>query len=82
MYSAGSPKRIATRLMDITYEALMAGIAAVKPGNRFGDIGAAISEVARANRFSVVEDFFGHGLGLCRQRCPAGREADPPMHGW
>ncbi|MEQ3746232.1 MAG: type I methionyl aminopeptidase [Henriciella sp.] len=63
MYSAGSPKRIATRLMDITYEALMAGIAAVKPGNRFGDIGAAISEVARANRFSVVEDFCGHGLG-------------------
>ena len=63
MYSAGEPKRIASRLMDVTYESLMAGIAAVKPGNRFGDIGAAISEVARKNRFSVVEDFCGHGLG-------------------
>jgi methionyl aminopeptidase len=41
----------------------MAGIAAVKPGAHFGDIGAAISEIARANRFSVVEDFCGHGLG-------------------
>ncbi|MEM8616134.1 MAG: type I methionyl aminopeptidase [Pseudomonadota bacterium] len=63
MYAAGEPKRIANRLMDVTYEALMAGIAAVKPGNRFGDIGAAITAVARANRFSVVEDFCGHGLG-------------------
>ena len=63
MFSAGEPKRIATRLMDVTYEALMAGIAAVKPGHRFGDIGAAISDVARKNRFSVVEDFCGHGLG-------------------
>lgn len=63
MYSAGTPKRLAERLMDVTYEALMAGIAAVKPGNRFGDIGAAISDVARTNRFSVVDDFCGHGLG-------------------
>lgn len=63
MYCAGEPKRKAERLMDVTYEALMAGIAAVKPGARFGDIGAAISDIARANRFSVVEDFCGHGLG-------------------
>ncbi len=63
MYAAGKPKRKSERLMEITYEALMAGIAAVKPGNRFGDIGAAISEIARKNRLSVVEDFCGHGLG-------------------
>ncbi|MCF6328543.1 MAG: type I methionyl aminopeptidase [Henriciella sp.] len=63
MYSAGTPKRKAERLMDVTYEALLAGIAAVKPDAHFGDIGAAISEIARANRFSVVEDFCGHGLG-------------------
>jgi methionyl aminopeptidase len=63
MYAAGETKRRAERLMDITYEALMAGIAAVKPGNHFGDIGAAISEIARKNRLSVVEDFCGHGLG-------------------
>lgn len=63
MFSAGQPKRRAERLMDVTYEALMAGIAAVKPGGHFGDIGAAISDIAKANRFSVVEDFCGHGLG-------------------
>lgn len=63
MYAAGEPKRKAERLMEVTYEAMMAGIAAIKPGNRFGDIGAAISEIARKNRLSVVEDFCGHGLG-------------------
>lgn len=63
MYAAGTPKRLAKRLMDVTYEALMAGIAAVKPGNHFGDIGAAISAIARKNRLSVVDDFCGHGLG-------------------
>ncbi len=63
MYAAGKVKRKAERLMETTYDALMAGIAAVRPGNHFGDIGAAISEIARKNRMSVVEDFCGHGLG-------------------
>ena len=63
MYGVGDVKRKAERLMEVTYEALMAGIAQVKPGNRFGDIGGAISEVARLNRVSVVDDFCGHGLG-------------------
>ncbi|MEL6245277.1 MAG: type I methionyl aminopeptidase [Pseudomonadota bacterium] len=63
MYSAGEPKRKAIRLMDVTYGAMMAGIEAVKPGARLGDIGDAISAVARKNRMSVVEDFCGHGLG-------------------
>ncbi len=63
MYVAGEPKRKAERLIDVTYDAMMAGIAAVKPGARLGDIGAAIEAVARRNRVSVVEDFCGHGLG-------------------
>lgn len=63
MYTAGKPKRLAERLMDVTYEAMMAGIEAVKPGAHFGDIGGAITEIARKNRYSVVEDFCGHGLG-------------------
>ncbi|MEQ9434620.1 type I methionyl aminopeptidase [Hyphomonas sp.] len=63
MYGVGDVKRKAERLMDVTYEAMMAGIHAVKPGARFGDIGGAISEIARLNRMSVVEDFCGHGLG-------------------
>lgn len=63
MYAAGNPKRKAERLMDLTYEALTAGLDAIRPGTRLGDIGAAISAVARKNRLSVVEDFCGHGLG-------------------
>ena len=63
MYGVGNVKRKAERLMDVTYDALMAGIAQIRPGKRFGDIGGAISEIARLNRMSVVEDFCGHGLG-------------------
>lgn len=53
----------ARNLCDVTYDCMMAGIEAVKPGAYLGDIGAAIQEVAEANRFSVVRDFCGHGLG-------------------
>ncbi|MFP4098960.1 MAG: type I methionyl aminopeptidase, partial [Alphaproteobacteria bacterium] len=59
----------ARRLVDVTYDAMMAGIQAVKPGARLHDIGYAIQAVAEKNRFSVVRDFCGHGLG--RQfHCP------------
>jgi methionyl aminopeptidase len=63
MYIAGQPKRAAERLVDLTYDCLMAGVAAVKPGNRMGAIGAAIQELAEKERCSVVRDFCGHGLG-------------------
>lgn len=63
MYKAGAPKRKAERLMDVTYESMMAGIEAVKPGNRVADIARAITKVARLNRYSVVKEFCGHGLG-------------------
>jgi methionyl aminopeptidase len=63
MYWAGEPSIKARRLVDATYEAMMAGIAAVKPGARLGDVGHAIETVARRERFSVVEDFCGHGVG-------------------
>ncbi len=63
MYVAGNLPRKAERLIDVTHEALMRGIAAVKPGNTFGDIGHAIQSYVEANRMSVVRDFCGHGLG-------------------
>jgi methionyl aminopeptidase len=63
MYAVGSVKRRAMRLMDVTYECLMKGVEAVKPGARLGDIGAVIQEHAERQRFSVVEAFCGHGLG-------------------
>ena len=63
MYVAGTAKPFADRLIRVTHEALMRGIAAVKPGNTFGDIGHAIQSFVEANRMSVVRDFCGHGLG-------------------
>ncbi|MEQ8965634.1 MAG: type I methionyl aminopeptidase [Azospirillaceae bacterium] len=53
----------ARKLVDVTYDALMRGIAAVKPGATLGDIGWAIQEFVEGHRFSVVRDFCGHGLG-------------------
>jgi methionyl aminopeptidase len=63
MFVAGRLLRRAERLIEVTHDALMAGIAAVRPGNRFGDIGAAIQAHVEENRMSVVRDFCGHGLG-------------------
>ncbi len=63
MYPVGRVKRAAERLMEVTHECLMRGIAAVRPGARTGAIGAAIQTYAEAERCSVVRDFCGHGLG-------------------
>ena len=63
MYGVGEVSPRARRLCDITHEAMMRGIAQVKPGARFGDIGFAIQSYVEAQRASVVRDFCGHGLG-------------------
>ena len=63
MYVAGALSRKAERLIQITHDALMLGIEAVKPGNTYGDIGHAIQSYVEAQRMSVVRDFCGHGLG-------------------
>ncbi|MDP6708716.1 MAG: type I methionyl aminopeptidase [Alphaproteobacteria bacterium] len=63
MFNVGEVKLKARRLVDITYEAMMLGIAQIKPGARLGDIGHAIQSFAEAERYSVVRDFCGHGLG-------------------
>ncbi|WP_417720268.1 type I methionyl aminopeptidase [Salipiger sp.] len=63
MYVAGKLPRRAERLIQVTHDALMIGIEAVKPGNTFGDIGHAIQSHVESNRMSVVRDFCGHGLG-------------------
>lgn len=51
------------RLLDVTREALDAGVAVAKAGNHLGDIGAAIQSVVEAAGFSVVRDLVGHGIG-------------------
>lgn len=63
MYVAGTPSTKARLLMEVTYESLMRGIAVVKPGATLGDIGHAIQTFVERNRFSVVRDFCGHGIG-------------------
>lgn len=63
MYSVGEIKRAAERLLEVTYESLLRGIAAVKPGAKTGAIGAAIQTYAEGERCSVVRDFCGHGVG-------------------
>jgi methionyl aminopeptidase len=63
MYVAGEPSTKARKLLDVTYEALLRGIAAVKPGATLGDIGHAIQAYVEGHRFSVVRDFCGHGIG-------------------
>ena len=63
MYLVGEVPIKAKRLVQVTYECLMHGLAQAKPGNRLGDISHAIQSHAEANRYSVVRDFCGHGLG-------------------
>lgn len=63
MYAVGQIKRAAERLMEVTYESLLRGIAAVKPGAKTGAIGAAIQSYVESERCSAVRDFCGHGVG-------------------
>ena len=63
MFFVGEAPLKARRLSDVTYEAMMRGIEAVRPGATVGDIGEAIQTYAESNRYSVVRDFCGHGLG-------------------
>ncbi len=63
MYGVGAVSHRARRLVDVTFEALQLGIAAVAPGATTGDIGFAIQSYVEAQRCSVVRDFCGHGVG-------------------
>ena len=63
MYGVGTVKRAAERLIEVTHECLLRGVAAVRPGGRLGDIGHAIQSYAESERCSVVRDFCGHGVG-------------------
>ncbi len=71
MYWVGEPNVKARRLCQITYEAMMRGIEQVRPGATLGDIGHAIQTHAEAQRFSVVRDYCGHGLGKVFHTAPS-----------
>ena len=63
MYCAGEPNVLARRLVDVTREAMWRGIRSVGPGATLGDIGHAIQSFAESQRFSVVREYCGHGIG-------------------
>lgn len=63
MYFVGEPSILAKRLVRTTYEAMRAGILAVRPGATLGDVGHAIQTIAHAGGFSVVREYCGHGVG-------------------
>jgi methionyl aminopeptidase len=83
MYVAGEPSVKARKLMDVTYESMLRGIAAVRPGATPGDVGHAIQTYVESNRFSVVRDFCGHGIGRRFHEAPNvlhfGRAGDGPV---
>ena len=83
MYVAGQPSTKATRLLDVTYESLMRGVAVIRPGATLGDVGHAIQSFVEANRFSVVRDFCGHGIGRRFHEAPNilhfGRAGEGPV---
>ena len=62
-FLVGQVSTTARKLVETTQEAMMRGIAAIKPGARIGDIGAAIQDYAETHGFSVVRDMVGHGVG-------------------
>jgi methionyl aminopeptidase len=61
--AVGSVNEESRHLLNVTREALDAGVAAAKAGNHLGDIGAAIQVVVEEAGFSVVRDLVGHGIG-------------------
>ncbi|MBW4655179.1 MAG: type I methionyl aminopeptidase [Kaiparowitsia implicata GSE-PSE-MK54-09C] len=69
-FFVGEPAPLARRLVEVTEECMMRGIAEVRPGARIGDIGAAIQAYAEAQGFSVVRDFVGHGVGRIFHTAP------------
>ena len=81
MYLVGDVGVKARRLVDITYECLMLGLEQARPGNRLGDIANAIQTHAERNRYSVVRDFCGHGLGQLFHDAPEVIHAGKPGTG-
>jgi len=82
MFLVGDVPIKARRLVDITYECMMLGIDQARPGRFLGDIGHAIQTYAEKNRYGVVRDFCGHGLGRLFHDAPevvhAGRPGSGP----
>jgi methionine aminopeptidase type I len=63
MFFAGKPGIKAKRLAEVAFESMWLGIEELAPGKHLGDVGAAIQHHVEKNRFSVVREYCGHGIG-------------------
>lgn len=63
MFHVGKTSILAERLCRVARESMLIGIDMVKPGVRLGDIGHAIQQHAEKEKFSVVREYCGHGIG-------------------
>lgn len=70
-FAVGKISKDARKLVDVTRECLYKGIEQVKPGNRIGDISAAVQAHAEAHGYGVVKEFVGHGIGKALHEEPA-----------
>lgn len=81
MFLVGDVGIKAKRLVDVTYEAMMRGIAAACPGARMGDVAHAIQSFAESHRYGVVREFCGHGVGRLFHDAPEVVHAGTPGTG-
>jgi methionine aminopeptidase type I len=63
MFFVGKPGVLAQRLAEVAFESMWLGIEELAPGQHLGDVGAAIQQHVEKNRFSVVREYCGHGIG-------------------
>ena len=80
-FPCGNVSEEAKHLMETTQKALFEGISKAIPGNRIGDIGAAVQRYAEARSYSVVRDFVGHGVGAKLHEDPNVPNYGTPGHG-
>ncbi len=66
----GRVDRDSSKLLEVTSQALMAGIEAAQAGNHIGDIGAAITALVKSSGFSLAKDLVGHGVGFALHEEP------------
>ncbi len=69
-FFVGRPPEPIRELIETTRLAMMAGIAAARPGNRIEDIGAAVEDIAKPHGYGVVRQFVGHGIGRAMHEDP------------
>ena len=80
-FAAGDISPEARALLDATRESLYEGIRMAQPGNRVGDIGAAVQRYVEARGYSVVRQFVGHGVGTKLHEDPSVPNFGTPGHG-